>query len=147
MQRAAPRARRYISEDFSGSALHPIDVLDAGSGRQLAQLVDANLVRALHQSLCQGQNGSRASKSLFLPKSREVLMLSVALSCIGSLAGPLHRAGPDPRLSPALKRAPGPGPEGACGAVTWGLSQTVSSTAQLGGGNARGRRRRRPSAP
>ncbi len=74
MQRAAPRARRYISEDFSGSALHPIDVLDAGSGRQLAQLVDANLVRALHQSLCQGQNGSRASKSLFLPRSREVLM-------------------------------------------------------------------------
>ena len=49
-----PRARRYISVDFSGSALHPIDVLDAGSGRQLAQLVDANLVRALQPTLRQG---------------------------------------------------------------------------------------------
>lgn len=37
---------RYISEDFNGSALHPIDLLDAGSGRILTQLVDANLVRA-----------------------------------------------------------------------------------------------------
>lgn len=38
--------RRYISEDFNGSALHPVDLLDAGSGRLLTQLVDANLVRA-----------------------------------------------------------------------------------------------------
>ena len=37
---------RYISEDFNGSALHPVDLLDAGSGRILTQLVDANLVRA-----------------------------------------------------------------------------------------------------
>ena len=44
-ERRAARACRYMSEDFGGSALHPIDVLDAGSGRQLAQLVDANLVR------------------------------------------------------------------------------------------------------
>ena len=36
-------ARRYISEDFGGVALHPIDVLDASTGRLLSQLVDANL--------------------------------------------------------------------------------------------------------
>lgn len=35
--------RRYISEDFGGVALHPIDVLDASTGRLLSQLVDANL--------------------------------------------------------------------------------------------------------
>ena len=34
---------RYISEDFGGVALHPIDVLDASTGRLLSQLVDANL--------------------------------------------------------------------------------------------------------
>ena len=36
-------ACRYISEDFGGVALHPIDILDASTGRLLTQLVDANL--------------------------------------------------------------------------------------------------------
>ena len=36
-------ACRYISEDFGGVALHPVDVLDASTGRLLSQLVDANL--------------------------------------------------------------------------------------------------------
>lgn len=34
---------RYISEDFGGVALHPIDLLDASTGKQLAQLTDPNL--------------------------------------------------------------------------------------------------------
>ncbi|KAL3157624.1 hypothetical protein ABBQ32_012072 [Trebouxia sp. C0010 RCD-2024] len=34
---------RYISEDFGGVALHPIDLLDASTGRQVAQLTDPNL--------------------------------------------------------------------------------------------------------
>jgi hypothetical protein len=37
-----PRCR-YISEDFGGAALHPVDIMDAGTGRLLTQLVDANL--------------------------------------------------------------------------------------------------------
>ena len=39
---AAP-LRRYISEDFGGMALHPVDIMDAATGRLLTQLVDANL--------------------------------------------------------------------------------------------------------
>jgi DNA damage-binding protein 2 len=35
--------RRYISEDFGGVALHPVDIMDASTGRLLTQLVDANL--------------------------------------------------------------------------------------------------------
>ncbi|WIA23508.1 hypothetical protein OEZ85_000248 [Tetradesmus obliquus] len=34
---------RYISEDFGGVALHPVDIIDAGSGRLLQQLTDLNL--------------------------------------------------------------------------------------------------------
>ncbi|CAL8469557.1 g9098 [Coccomyxa elongata] len=34
---------RYISEDFGGAALHPVDIMDASTGRLLTQLVDANL--------------------------------------------------------------------------------------------------------
>lgn len=34
---------RYISEDFSGMALHPIDVFDVSTGRLRAELVDANV--------------------------------------------------------------------------------------------------------
>jgi len=34
---------RYISEDFSGVALHPVDVIDGSSGRLLAALVDGHL--------------------------------------------------------------------------------------------------------
>lgn len=34
---------RYISEDFSGVALHPVDLLDASTGRLVAQLIDPNL--------------------------------------------------------------------------------------------------------
>lgn len=36
-------AYRYISEDFGGVALHPIDIMDASTGRLLSQLADANL--------------------------------------------------------------------------------------------------------
>jgi len=34
--------RRYISEEFAGAALHPVDLYDAGTGRLLQQLVDPN---------------------------------------------------------------------------------------------------------
>lgn len=34
---------RYISEDFGGVALHPIDVIDVATGGLLAELVDPNL--------------------------------------------------------------------------------------------------------
>jgi hypothetical protein len=34
---------RYISEDFGGVALHPVDIIDAASGRLLQQLTDLNL--------------------------------------------------------------------------------------------------------
>lgn len=35
---------RYISEDFDGVALHPVDILDVATGRQIAQLTDRNLL-------------------------------------------------------------------------------------------------------
>ncbi len=34
---------RYISEDFGGTALHPVDILSAADGSLLRQLTDANL--------------------------------------------------------------------------------------------------------
>lgn len=34
---------RYISEDYGGVALHPVDMLDASTGRLVHQLVDSNL--------------------------------------------------------------------------------------------------------
>lgn len=34
---------RYISEDFGGVALHPVDIIDGSSGRLLAALVDGHL--------------------------------------------------------------------------------------------------------
>jgi DNA damage-binding protein 2 len=38
-----PRAPSYISEEYGGQALHPIDVLDISRGRCLRALVDDNL--------------------------------------------------------------------------------------------------------
>jgi hypothetical protein len=38
-----PDARRYISEDLGGVALHPVDLMDAATGRLLGQLADPNL--------------------------------------------------------------------------------------------------------
>lgn len=37
------RWRRYISSDYDGQALHPIDMYDAGTGTLLASLIDPNL--------------------------------------------------------------------------------------------------------
>ena len=37
---------RYISEVYGGLALHPVDLMDAGSGRQLAALTGAGVLRA-----------------------------------------------------------------------------------------------------
>lgn len=37
------RCCRYISEDYGGVALHPIDIMDASSGRLLRSLTDGNL--------------------------------------------------------------------------------------------------------
>lgn len=34
---------RYISEDFGGVALHPVDLLDAATGELVGELVDPNL--------------------------------------------------------------------------------------------------------
>ncbi len=34
---------RYISEDFGGVALHPVDIMDAGTGKLVQQLKDPNL--------------------------------------------------------------------------------------------------------
>ena len=34
---------RYISEDYDGLALHPIDVFDVATGRQQAELIDTNV--------------------------------------------------------------------------------------------------------
>ena len=34
---------RYISEEYGGQALHPIDIMDASTGRLLQQLADTNL--------------------------------------------------------------------------------------------------------
>ncbi len=38
---------RYISENFGGIALHPVDVMDAGTGRLVAEMKDPNL-----QTIC-----------------------------------------------------------------------------------------------
>ena len=41
---------RYISEDFGGVALHPVDLIDVGSGRAAAQLTDPNVA-----TICTGK--------------------------------------------------------------------------------------------
>lgn len=35
---------RYISEDFGGRPLHPVDLMDASTGRLISELIDPNLV-------------------------------------------------------------------------------------------------------
>ena len=45
------QACRYISEVYGGLALHPVDLMDAGTGRQLAALTGADMqVSAVGQS-------------------------------------------------------------------------------------------------
>ena len=59
---------RYISEDFGGQALHPIDVMDAQTGLLMLQLKDPNLptitpVNKIHPRLDAIVSGS--SRSLY----------------------------------------------------------------------------------
>ena len=68
-------ACRYISEDFGGVALHPIDILDASTGRLLTQLVDANLsticpVNKPHPRVSVIVSGSSRSLYAWRPVSR-----------------------------------------------------------------------------
>lgn len=34
---------RYISENFNGTALHPIDFIDTGTGQLVAEVMDPNI--------------------------------------------------------------------------------------------------------
>eukprot|EP00891_Asterochloris_glomerata_P004616 jgi/Astpho2/4616/Aster-00190 len=43
---------RYISEDFGGVALHPVDLIDVGSGRAAAQLTDPNVATICTVNKC-----------------------------------------------------------------------------------------------
>lgn len=40
---SSSRMHRYISEDFGGIALHPVDIMDSSTGRLISELVDPNL--------------------------------------------------------------------------------------------------------
>ncbi|KAK9845886.1 hypothetical protein WJX81_005132 [Elliptochloris bilobata] len=85
---------RYISEDFNGSALHPVDLLDAGSGRILTQLVDANLaticpVNKPHPRLDMIVSGSSRSLYAWRPAAQEEAEGGGrARSASGALPGP-----------------------------------------------------------
>ncbi|KAK9908379.1 hypothetical protein WJX75_006998 [Coccomyxa subellipsoidea] len=67
---------RYISEDFGGAALHPVDIMDASTGRLLTQLVDANLsticpVNKPHPRLDVIISGSSRSLYAWRPVSKD----------------------------------------------------------------------------
>lgn len=67
---------RYISEDFGGVALHPVDLLDVGTGRLIAELVDPNLttispVNKMHYSKDVIVSGSSRSLYAWCPKLEE----------------------------------------------------------------------------
>ncbi|XP_058747861.1 protein DAMAGED DNA-BINDING 2-like [Vicia villosa] len=65
---------RYISENFNGAALHPIDFIDTGTGQLVAEVMDPNIttispVNKLHPRDDILATGS--SRSLFIWKPRE----------------------------------------------------------------------------
>ncbi|KAJ7526860.1 hypothetical protein O6H91_16G025800 [Diphasiastrum complanatum] len=64
---------RYISDDFDGVALHPIDFIDVSTGQLVAQVVDHNLttispVNKLHPTLDVLATGSSRSLFIWRPK-------------------------------------------------------------------------------
>lgn len=66
---------RYISEDFSGVALHPVDLFDASTGRLLHQLTDPNLttispVNKFHPRMDMLVSGSSSSLYAWRPTKR-----------------------------------------------------------------------------
>ncbi len=73
---------RYISEDFGGAALHPVDIMDASTGRLLTQLVDANLaticpVNKPHPRLDVIISGSSRSLYAWRPVSKGAATASI----------------------------------------------------------------------
>lgn len=66
---------RYISENFDGAALHPVDILDASNGRQLAEMVDPVLttispLNLFHPKLDYVVSGSSRALYIWCPKER-----------------------------------------------------------------------------
>eukprot|EP00249_Psilotum_nudum_P011683 c23318_g1_i1 orf=119-1795(+) len=67
---------RYISDDFNGIALHPIDFIDISTGQLVAEVFDKNIttispVNKLHPRLDVLATGS--SRSLFIWRPKEVI--------------------------------------------------------------------------
>ncbi|KAI5064101.1 hypothetical protein GOP47_0020771 [Adiantum capillus-veneris] len=64
---------RYISDDFNGIALHPIDFIDVSTGQLVAEVVDKNIttitpVNKLHPRLDVLASGSSRSLYIWRPK-------------------------------------------------------------------------------
>ena len=84
---------RYISEDFGGVALHPVDLLDAATGRLAAELVDPNVatispVNKIHPRLDLVVSGSSRSLFVWRPDDDEA-----AGAGLGALQGEDAREG------------------------------------------------------
>uniref|UniRef100_A0A7N0ULS8 Protein DAMAGED DNA-BINDING 2 n=1 Tax=Kalanchoe fedtschenkoi TaxID=63787 RepID=A0A7N0ULS8_KALFE len=65
---------RYISENYNGAALHPIDFIDTGSGQLVAEVMDPNIttispVNKLHPK--EDILASGSSRSIFIWKPKE----------------------------------------------------------------------------
>ncbi|GMH33988.1 hypothetical protein BSKO_01822 [Bryopsis sp. KO-2023] len=65
---------RYISENFNGVALHPVDMFDASNGRHLAEMVDPMLstispLSLFHPRLDYVVSGSSRALYMWCPKS------------------------------------------------------------------------------
>jgi len=69
---------RYISEDFSGVALHPVDLIDTGTGGLVAELVDPNLtticpLNKIHPRLDIIITGSSRSLYAWHPRKDDII--------------------------------------------------------------------------
>ncbi|GAX83618.1 hypothetical protein CEUSTIGMA_g11042.t1 [Chlamydomonas eustigma] len=81
---------RYISEDYNGKALHPIDIMDASTGCLLQELVDTNLttispVNKMHPTREVIITGSSRSLFLWRPMDPAAVSESASSSSAGSL--------------------------------------------------------------
>ncbi|KAL6577124.1 DNA damage-binding protein 2 [Orobanche minor] len=77
---------RYISENYDGVALHPIDFIDVSTGRLVAELIDPNIttispVNKLHP--CDDVLASGSSRSIFIWRPQKNLDLKQQINKSG----------------------------------------------------------------
>uniref|UniRef100_A0A1D1ZRQ0 CCHC-type domain-containing protein n=1 Tax=Auxenochlorella protothecoides TaxID=3075 RepID=A0A1D1ZRQ0_AUXPR len=88
---------RYISEDFGGVALHPVDLLDASTGELVSELVDPNLttispVNKLHPNQELIVSGNSRSLFVWRPAPDGELVRDIGLTASNSISDQLSLA-------------------------------------------------------